>query len=692
MQTVPSPTNQPLESLASQQYLAPASDLGDAILHITCTKDGSHFIAEVYDKMESRIITDKSTGAQQVVDDVGPPASYYASTFIESRFKHGRRTLNRKGVYHPIYEVPITDYTVALINKAWTNPKIISDMAKPFFQKIFLREFLAEQNAKRTAEYKQNGKVPTGPWFDEHDSFLAQQQITLNSYQKTASYNSCHSKAYSLFCDPGTGKTAMMIRKLDHTIAHASRQTMTLILCPKTIRNNWINELAKFSQYGQAGSNQLFIVQLQGCNPTERYINVLEALSEAAIDPTKHIILIAGYESFVQTERLHNLEFDLCLLDEAHNIANPSTKRTKTLLANRSRFANVVIATGTPFRNTPFDIFTQLEFLGSGFSGFESYKAFKDFYGVYSDPSIFQKVRHLEGFQNIPLLQEKLAKHSFIIRKEEALPYLPKKTFSIQECNLAPEQYKVYMSLAEQLYAEIESYGPEPDSMTVRNILTRMLRLAQITSGFAAIDAKLSLDGDIESSKISRFDPNPKLDLLVKYLLGDQEDEIDGVLTDPYRKAIVWCCFKENLRMIHSRLQLEGIQSVMFHGTTEDKDDVVDIYNKSAECRVFIGIAASGGVGLNLVGFDPYHPELYRTNTTDTIIYSSNWSMVNRMQSIDRAHRHNTRVPQHIVDLLVPGSIDMDIYRRLNMKSEMSVSMQDIKNILTLMIPQVNGN
>lgn len=677
------------DSLASSRYLAPAKNLGSAILHITCTKDASAFIAEVYDK-------------QPTGDEVSPPSSSQAYMFIESRFKHGHRRLSRKGILHPIYEIPITDYSIALINRAWTNPKIISEVAKPFFRSIFLREFLADQNAKRTANYKSNGTVPTSAWFDQHDSWLKSHDILLNAYQKVASYNSCQSKAYALFCAPGTGKTAMMIRKLDHTIAHAvnsdstPKQTMTAIFCPKNVRNNWINELNKFSQYGASGTNQLHIIQLQGTNPTDRFVNFLTSLTDAVGDASKHIILICNYESFVQTERLytgdHAFEFDLCLFDESHNIANPSTKRTKCFLENRHRFANRVIATGTPFRNTPFDIYTQLEFLGHGYSGFDSYKAFKEFYGVYSDPSQFQKIRHLEGFQNIPLLQEKLAKHAFITTKEEALPHLPKKTFSTLECNLSKEQAVVYKNLAEELYAEIESYGPEPDSITVTNILTRMLRLAQITSGFAAVDSREDYAEDSKrSTTISRFDPNPKLDLLVKYLLGDADDEIDGVLQDPNRKAIVWCCFKENLRTIHSRLALEGIQSVMFHGSTEDKDDVVTIFNHSNECRVFIGIAASGGVGLNLVGFDPYNPDAYTTNTTDTINYSSNWSMVNRMQAIDRAHRHNTRVPQHVVDLLVPGSIDVDIYRRLNAKAEMSVDMQELKHILKYMIPSTNG-
>lgn len=649
-----------MTNLASEHYLLPATNLGDAILHITATKDCSHFIAEVYEK--------SNTSA-----DLIPPHSHEAFSFIEKRFKHGCRKLSRKGILHPIYEIPITDYSIQLIKKAWTNPKIISEMAQPLFNSIFLREFKAEQNAKRTAQWRADGTIPTAPWFDNHDQLLLALGITLNPYQKVASFNACYSRGYGFLAKPGLGKTAMMIRKFDHVLDNSQRQTMTLILCPKTIRQNWINELQKFS----SNTANIHVCQLVGLNATDRVCNFIDECTKA---DGKHIVLISGYEAFINTDKLHAIEFDQCFLDESQNIANPSTKRTKVLLEVRNQFHNRIIATGSPFRNTPFDMWTQFEFLGDGYSGFDTFAAHKEFFGAYSID--FQGKSHLEGFKNIPLMQERLAKYTFIIDKEEALPHLPKKTFSISECNLSKDQYKVYMALSEELYAEIESYGPDPDSITVNNVLTKMLRLAQITSGFAKTD----------ESGISSFDPNPKLDLLVSYLLGDEDEETEGVLQDKNRKAIVWCCFKENLKMIHSRLKLEGIDSVMFHGSTEDKDDVVQIFNCDPQTRVFIGIAASGGVGLNLVGFDPYKPEAYSTNTTDTIIYSSNWSMVNRMQAIDRAHRHITRVPQHIKDLLVPGSIDMDIYNRLNSKNEMSVGLQDIKQILRHMIPQVNGN
>jgi len=707
------------ETLASQEYLKPETNLGEAVLrlsvHKTTRSDGrivNKFVIEIYDEVMQDMEQLDGDGNPIIVKMkvARSPRSIRAQRFVEKRFLHGATKLNRANVYHPIYEVPMTDYTVHLIQRAWTNRTVISDAAKPFFQEIYLREFVAEQNAERTANYKINGIVPSSEWFDEQDRILKERTgKELTAYQKCASFNSCHSKAFALFCAPGTGKTLMMIRKLDHTIHNAElsgRVSFTLISCPKTIRTNWKTEIAQFSNC----ADKIHIITLRGLNNTERLVNCLTDIASVA-HLEKHIVLISGYESFVATKQLLaaplSMEFDLCLLDEGHNISNPSTKRTKYYLEARrnGHFASVVLATGTPFRNTPFDIYCQLEFLGNGYSGFESYSAFKAFYGEYQ--ASHEGMAKLTGFQNIPLLKEKMARYAFIIGKEEALPFLPKKTWGTLETSMSKEQKRVYVQLASQLGAEIEAKiaadkaRGAPETMTVNNVLSMMLRLAEITSGYARLDNK----------EAHYFTDGAKLELLIRYLIGDKPDSeledsedsengsaMEGILQDKNRKALVWVCFKENIEMIRERLAKHGIKSVGFHGTMKDADkqNSIDQFNCDPETQVFVGIAASGGVGLNLVGFDPHNPTQYTTNTTDCIYYSSNWSAGNRSQADDRAHRLITRVPLHITDLLIPGTIDMDIYYRVQGKIEMSERLQDIKEILQAilnLIPQIeNGN
>lgn len=636
-----------------------AEECGDTILAVGLSKSGDKFFVELYDEHLD------SAG----VKHYHSPSSWYASRFVETRFKHGFRRVIRAGATYPQYEVAISDYSVSLF-ACWKGKKEFRDSAKPYFAKIFFRELKAELNAKRSQAFRESVTIPTDEWFDSHDKYLLSRGITLSPYQKVAAYNSCQTEAYAFFCDPGTGKTAMMLRKLDYVIEHAKKSTLNLVLCPKNCRTNWEREIGKFSR----NTDNIEILFLSGANSTDRTINFATSYAKAS---GKHVVLICGYENFVTTPNLHALQWDLVMCDESHNCANPSTRRTKSLVEFAKNVKNRVIATGTPFRNSPFDIFSQFEFLGTGYSGFDSFASFKEFFGRYGAPNAYNQQRQLVGFENIPLLQERMAKHAFVIRKEEALPFLPKKTFSIKTCEMGPSQKKTYIQLLNMLMAEIDSYGDNPDTITVNNILTQMLRLAQITSGYCPTDA----------GELNRFDENPKLELLVDCLKGssDSDDEgSPGVLSDKNRKAIVWCTFKENIKMIRARLELEGIKCVTFDGSSSllEKDNAVDSFNNDRSVQVFIGIAASGGVGLNLVGFDSTCADEYETNATDVFFYSSNWSSVQRLQAMDRAHRHNTRVPVHVTDLLCEHSIDTEILDRVEGKIEMSLSMQDLKNIL----------
>jgi SNF2 family DNA or RNA helicase len=98
---------------------------------------------------------------------------------------------------------------------------------------------------------------------------------------------------------------------------------------------------------------------------------------------------------------------------------------------------------------------------------------------------------------------------------------------------------------------------------------------------------------------------------------------------------------------------------------------------------VFLGTAASGGVGLNLIGFDSSNPDKYTTNCNNIIYFSNNWSYVQYAQSQDRAHRYNTRVPIKITNLVISDSIDEEILSRLKYKKDLDLQLQDVRAILT---------
>jgi SNF2 family DNA or RNA helicase len=359
------------------------------------------------------------------------------------------------------------------------------------------------------------------------------------------------------------------------------------------------------------------------------------------------------------------------------------------------------------------DLFMQLEFLGEGYSGFSNYKAFRKFYGKFQTNE-YTKRDKLVSYQNIPFIQERLARLSFMITKKEALPFLPEKVHDITEITMTAEQLEVYEQLQAQLAVEIKDKLDHSDNdlITVNNVLTMLLRLAQITSGYMALDGKVDPETGTtlkEAGKVRFFATNPKLDQLVEDLRAESETT----------KTIVWTVFVPTIRQISERLTREGIKHVVYFGGTSDEDrEAAEVaFNNDDSVRVFIGNPAAGGCGLNLWGYNPadlvascgleqddaeewcesvhgcsyleFFGEPYAKpqprsamNCDHVIRYSSNWSMVQRVQSEDRCHRIGTRKVVRYTDYIVPNSIDEEILNRVQGYKLTAETIQDVRDIM----------
>ena len=220
-----------------------------------------------------------------------------------------------------------------------------------------------------------------------------------------------------------------------------------------------------------------------------------------------------------------------------------------------------------------------------------------------------------------------------------------------------------------------------PKAMTVNNILTQMLRLAQITSGFITWDAELDADGNPLSRSVEAFPMNQKLDRLVDLIKENGEGKI-----------FVWATFVFDIRAIAARLELEGIKAVTFYGGTSEADraEAERQFNFEPSCKVFIGNPAAGGTGLNLLGYPP-GDDTATTFCDRVIYYSQNWSMVQRAQSEDRCHRRGTKQQVRITDLCCPNTIDEEIRDRVVLKRARALEITDLRDILSRMVLKVGA-
>lgn len=597
------------------------------------------------------------------------------------------------------YEVAATDITVSLIYKLWmekpsdydanNNGHYVADRVafkddetKAVFFYLLHQAAKQNHNIKVISQYKNNKSVPE----EGFEDFQYAAERPLSPYQQVAAYLQFTNESFGLFMEQGTGKTPPTIANIDNlALKHYNLQTKeleegkikhrtmfkALILCPNNVRANWEKEINNFSTV----DNRVTIIRGTG-------MDRIRAVYDAFINFTteKYSAIICGYDTVYRVELLMKMKWDLIVADEAHYFKSPDTKRWKDGMRKlRENSKRRYVLTGTPVCNSIIDLWTQLEFLRKGGSGFNSFHNFRDFYSVYDEWS--RRV----GYQNLPFIQERLAQVSFFISKKEALPDLPEKVYDIVEVEMSPHQEDVYNKVASQLHYEIErdlQDSSKNDSMTINNILTKLLRLAQITSGFQVFDAKIADDGTILQPKlIERFKEQPKLDALLELLQARQPNE----------KTIVWAHWREDSAAIEELCESHGISCVVFNGSTSEKQrlDAEYLFNNDDSVTVFIGSAAAGGTGLNLLGYPPQEPEKSECNVTQEIFFSQSWSYMHRSQAEDRAHRRGTRTNVRITDLQVPETIDTEIRARVVDKKNTAIEIADLREILNSVIGRI---
>lgn len=582
------------------------------------------------------------------------------------------RIQERKEIGYGEWLFAATDFNVLLISSIWPLSQIefIDDKVKTMYEYLLLRFTQQTFNAINVAEYNEKGIIPNNleGWVDHHE-------YPLTDYQKVAAFSACRSEGFAFFMEQGTGKTPSSIGVLMHEAKKKYLETgkmyRCIIVCPKNVKTNWQSEIHKFSTIPGK------VVVLRGTK-----LNRIKQLVDVASEEKNcyFSVAISSYEAVHRTwEGIQLFQWDLGIADESDMFKSPTTKRAKAMLELRDKCKKRLALTGTPVNNSILDIYTQLEWLGYGMSGFLSWKNFRDFYNQYAENSgNYQGNKILIGFQNLPILHERLTRCSFDISKKKAMPELPEKTYDVLEVTMSKKQKEVYVSLSKTLQAEIESSLDKPTSITVNHVLTKLLRLNQITSGYMVSDKEYNDEGELlnpNDSRIHWFNEIPKLDELVDLLKSKSTDE----------KTIVWTCWVPTIHKISERLNNENIKNVTYFGGTSDKnrEKAQNDFNLDKSIRVFIGNPAAGGVGMNLPGYDSLNPHNHTTNADHTIYYACNWSYRQRAQSEDRNHgKGRCRGHVRYTDLITPSTIDMEILKRLKAKHETALEVRDVKQIM----------
>lgn len=240
-------------------------------------------------------------------------------------------------------------------------------------------------------------------------------------------------------------------------------------------------------------------------------------------------------------------------------------------------------------------------------------------------------------YRNLDKLSRLIAPHSFRVLKSECLD-LPDKIYKTLFFDMTKEQAEIYKKAEDECRIVFE--GVE----TPFNKLVAVTKLAQITSGYyihPMSDEPVRIPGN-----------NPKLDMLV--------DRVNQIV-EQGEKTIVWARYRVEIDDIVARLQQEGHKVVQYHGEVKKGDRVEAIEQfERGDATVFVGNQQAGGTGITLVA------------ASYVIYFSNNFSLRDRLQSEDRAHRIGQTKNVTYINIAAKGTIDEAVIGALTNKKDVA--------------------
>ena len=445
-------------------------------------------------------------------------------------------------------------------------------------------------------------------------------KVSLWAHQEEAVKRAKRLDNFALFFEPGTGKTRTVINILLDKYHRHRRILNTLVLTPLVVVEQFEREFHAYSDKVPKG----LVMALKG--PNWKRLRFLEDNLKCGFN----VIAITNYEALYSKQLFDKLlDFaEVLVCDESSKLKEPSAKRSKLTqkIADKCRYRYIL--SGTPILSSPMDIYQQFRILDGGQTFGANFYIFRAQHFI--DKNATWRGNH-NYFPNwVPKedcsksISEKISPISMHIKKEEAidLPPLVKKEVFVE---MSAEQKKAYQEMRDFFVTVVRE-----KTAAAQLVLTKLLRLQQIVSGF------LKFDDDTERE----FYECPRLDALSELL-----EE-----TTPTDKVIVWAVFKRNYSQIRKVCERLKLSYVELTGETEDKDDSVLRFNTDPTVRVLIGNQAAGGIGVNL------------TAAGTAIYYSKNFSLENDVQSAARNYRGGSLEYGHKkitrIDLCTVDTID----------------------------------
>lgn len=407
--------------------------------------------------------------------------------------------------------------------------------------------------------------------------------------------------------DMGLGKTVQTAAALAWLKdAGELERTPALVAAPAALLANWKRELSKFAP---GLKTAVFHGQKRSLDEALRSDVVLTSYATAAKD----------------AEKLREVEFRVLVVDEAHNLKNPSALHSKKIKS--LRFTSAAALTGTPIENRLMDLWAVFSIIEPAVFGTR-----KEFAERFAEPIEARSDKAALG-----RLKKVLA--PFMLRRlksDEAISsMLPEKKIIDKTAPLLPEQALLYKKALAKANHPAGSIG----------VLELISQLKQICNSAGQIQGRFSDAPD-----------SGKALLLLEIL---SECRACGF------KALVFTQYVETLKRLSGWiLSSIGIEPILLHGSMslDEREARAELFKSAEAPLVMLASLKAAGIGLNL-------------ESADVVVhYDAWWNPAVENQASDRAFRIGRKSNVVVYRLTTEGTLEEKINKLVEKKKNLAES------------------
>lgn len=436
--------------------------------------------------------------------------------------------------------------------------------------------------------------------------------------------------AGALLMEMGTMKTRVAI---DLMTAHfyEKRIQFVIVIAPLTVKmSTWVDELANFSPCPY------------------NFIDVDSDFIATSFRPLQDRLqwLVVGIESLSQGKTFRNLLpitkrgiSYACIVDESSRIANWKSICTQAAFDLRRNAALKLIMTGSEVKKNIEDLYPQFEFLDPNIVGVGDAIAFRNRYCIMGG----YKRKEIIGYNHVDELMGLIAPHVYQCTKE--ILDLPPKLYEKRIVQLTPEQKKLYQQIKKG----------EHEKISTKNVLTKILRLQQVASGYWNTDRTVidpetgkKIQIPVETHEVVPPSKNPKL------------REVLQIAREVSHPMITWVQSMYEMRILEKELlELGEVVKIVGDTPKEERNGIIKRF-QTGQIPYFIGTEAAGGIGTTLTA-------------ARTVVYFSNSQRYgDRVQSEDRAHRKGQTGSVTVIDIVAQSTVDIIVLANHREKGDLA--------------------